>query len=129
MGAVRTRGLIGIVAMLGVLLHAAILVRHHGLMLNAQLQYQGLSADLKVICHGSVTPDETELPNLPRPASTDYDCPVCSGLVGAFALAAVELGTIPRPISITHDFHAEQSTAQPAHRRDLPPARGPPALG
>lgn len=129
MSAVRTRGLIGIVAMLGVLLHAAIVVRHHGLMLNAQLQYQALAADFKVICHGTVAPSEAELPNLPRPASTDYDCPVCSGLVGAFALAAVEQVAVPRPLPDTHDRPADRPALQLAVRRDLPPARGPPAFG
>ena len=125
----RTRGLIGIIAMLGVLLHAAIVVRHHGLMLNAQLQYQALAADFRVICHGTVTPSEAELPNLPRPASTDYDCPVCSGLVGIFALAAVEPIAPPLPLPSAHDRPADRPMLQSAARRDLPPARGPPTFG
>ena len=39
----RSRRWIALVALLGVLLHAGAIVRHHGVMLGATLQYQALA--------------------------------------------------------------------------------------
>lgn len=125
----RTRRLIGIVALLSVLLHAVAIARHNGLMLSALLQHQGLVADLKAICHGAGTPIKTELPYIPGPAGVDYDCPVCSGLVNAFALAATEQSAVPRPLPEVQDLSGLRRVIPRAERQALPPARGPPALG
>ena len=52
----RSRRWIAVVALLGVLLHAGALVRHHATMLGATLDHQALLADLGRICHSAGTP-------------------------------------------------------------------------
>lgn len=124
----RSRKLIGIVALLAVLVHAGALVRHNGMMLGALLQYQGLVADLTAMCHGAGTPANAELPYLPRPTGAEFGCPICSGVVAAFALAPADAAEVARPSPGAHR-PAPQLTASASHDRlGLPPARGPPAL-
>lgn len=124
----RLRRLIGIVALLGVLMHAGALVRHNGTMLNALLQYQGLVAALTAMCHGSGSAADVDLPYLPKPSGVEFGCPVCSCLVAAFALAAPEPAEIVR--APQHPLNPPERLAGTtgSHRLGLPPARGPPAL-
>lgn len=124
----RSRRLIGIVALLGVLLHAGALVRHSSMMLTAVLQYQALVSDFTGICHGTAAATESELPVLPRPTGVEFGCPVCSGLVAAFVLPPSQ------PIVIASPLPQRQGPPPPridlaGHERlGLPPVRGPPAL-
>ena len=63
----RTRW-IAIVAIVGVLLHAVALVRHHAGMLTAELGRQTLITDLRIVCHGTDGQQalaDTEAPQLP----------------------------------------------------------------
>ena len=124
----RSRGLIGIIALLGVLLHAGALVRHNGMMLSALLQYQALVADLTAICHGTGTPADTELPYLPRPTDAEFGCPVCSGLVAAFVLPAAEPVAFARPLPDRQGPPPRHFERPGIERLGLPPARGPPIL-
>jgi hypothetical protein len=121
---------ISFLAIVGVLLHAGALARHHVVMLDAHLQHQALITDLLQICHsnglGTVTPDG--LPDIPRPSETQDNCPICSGLASAVALAAPEtaswLRLVEKPAleTLTVAIFVGQS---PAER---PPVRGPPHL-
>ena len=63
------RRLIGLVAMLGVLLHAGLIVRHASIMLNATLLHSELVSSLGVICHGDGS--TTRLPGSDVPALPD----------------------------------------------------------
>jgi hypothetical protein len=104
----RLRQWISVVAMLGVLLHAAALVRHYGVMLAAHLQYQALVSDLSSICQGVATDvgnASADLPHVPKPSDAQNGCPICSGQTPASAVVAAA------PIR----FH-----------QSWPPARGPP---
>jgi hypothetical protein len=118
-------------AMLGVLLHAAALVRHNAIMLGAHLQEQALLADLQVICHsgsGAGIADPGSQPDSPAPSNSQASCPICSGLVSAVALATPELAlareTFGHPPYIPPAVAAivAQSPAL------VPPARGPPSI-
>jgi hypothetical protein len=124
----RSRRLIGIVALLGVLVHAGALVRHNGMMLGALLQYQGLVADLTAMCHGSGTPADADLPFLPRPTGAEFGCPICSGVVAAFALAPVEVAEIAPRLPGAHRQPPRLTASASVERLGLPPGRGPPAL-
>ena len=68
----RARRLISFVAVLGMLLHAAALIRHHDVMLGATLQHQALLTDLAQICHGGTGVADVPSGDLPTvPAPTD----------------------------------------------------------
>lgn len=124
----RSRRLIGIIALLGVLVHAGALVRHNGMMLSALLQYQAIVADLTAMCLGSGTITDTELPYLPKPTGAEFGCPICTGLVAAFALPASEPFSIVGPLPDTQGPPPRLVDMAGVERLGLPPARGPPAL-
>ncbi|MGE3066347.1 MAG: DUF2946 family protein [Hyphomicrobiaceae bacterium] len=122
---------IGMLAVLGVLLHAGALVRHNATMLGATAQANALLADLAVICHGTGTQDLAKTASLPDapPADPQSSCPLCSGLTPAFALAS----PLPTPIPTLRVadpavFQAPGHRVTAGVRTSPPPARGPPAL-
>ena len=126
----RLRGCIGLVAALSVLLQTGALVRHRLAMAEAGAQYQAILADLGSICHagaGTRRVAPSDLPPIPVPADTQGACPVCLGLVAAFAL----VGPAPEPLKVQAGPTAPQvraDIAAPALPRTAhPPARGPPA--
>jgi len=126
----RLRLWISIVATMGVLLHAGLLVRHSLAMADASRQYHAILADLGSLCQGS--PGEAripaaDLPQVPQPSDAT-GCPICAGLVAAFALAAPQPGAVPVPTEAATQlpwFGA--AVEQPLLRTAHPPARGPPA--
>ena len=121
------RRLTGILAAIAVLVHAAALVRHNGVMLGALLKAPELSADLAQICHGAALADATaSVPAPSTPGDVERECPICSGLGPAFIdLARATAGAL-----------LLRAEAAPAHPRSedivraaiapCPPARGPP---
>ena len=122
---------IGMVVVLGGLLHAGALVRHNATMLGATAQANALLADLAVICHGTGTQDLAKTASLPDapPADPQSSCPLCSGLTPAFALAS----PLPTPIPTLRVadpavFQAPGHRVTAGVRTSPPPARGPPAL-
>ena len=115
---------------LGVLLHAAALVRHNAVMLDAHLLRGSLIADLMVICHpsGTSSVDPASLPDVPVPTDAQNGCPVCSGLALAVALPTPDL----TPHFVAFDPPRLSPVIVAAHhplpRALLPPSRGPPTL-
>ena len=126
----RLRRWISAVAVLGVLLHAGALVRHHGVMLGALLQYEALVADLAAYCHSGADTSRApaDLPSIPKPSDAKSGCPICSGQSPAFAPpSAAQAGGSERVPVATSWRHVVD--AAPANRHAVcPPARGPPAL-
>lgn len=124
----RSRRLIGFMAILGVLLHAGFLVRHNASMLRSALQHQTLIADLSVICHDGGLAVSSDLPSLPQPAGNKGDCPICAGHLSAAAI----------PPSPQHVAGLLRRGADPLVQADRtivlrmlqvrPPSRGPPTL-
>jgi hypothetical protein len=121
---------ISYLVVLGVLLHAAALVRHNTVMLEAHGLRASLIADLMVICHPSGTNsfDSASLPDVPVPTDAQNGCPVCSGLAFALALPTPSL----TPHFVTFDPPRLRPVIVAAHRppprANLPPLRGPPTL-
>jgi hypothetical protein len=125
----RPRAWIGILATMGVLLHAHFLVRHGLTMADAARQYRALLADLTSLCRTGSGNRSTPVSNLPHapPPDEKADCPVCAGLVGAFMFASPQPVTLSVPAAaLGRLFHDEVAEARPL-RVAHPPARGPPA--
>jgi hypothetical protein len=126
----RLRAWATIVAVLGVLLHAGMLVRHHGLVLSAHLLEQVLASNLATFCHGgadAASRSPGSLPDIPKPSDAQSGCPVCSGQAPAFALVAPDYLEAPARFAAATSW-TEPERANPALRRAVcPPARGPPA--
>jgi hypothetical protein len=130
----RLRGCIGLVAALSVLLQAGALVHHRLAMAEVGAQYQAMLADLGSICQaaagqaraGANSTPRPDLPAIPAPTDTQSGCPICLGLVAAFAL----VGPAPKPLETPARFaeallHADIA-APVLPRTAHPPARGPP---
>jgi hypothetical protein len=127
----RSRQWIGMVALLGVLLHAGAVVRHHGLMLGLTFQHQALVSDLAQICHGALDVADAstaDLPTIPRPSDAQHGCPLCSGLGAAFALLAPKLTAVALPEPVVPAFHSFEVLVPSSLHAVHPPARGPPAF-
>jgi hypothetical protein len=128
----RLRKWTAIVALLGVLLHAGTLVRHHGIMLSAQLLEQALASGLAAICHGdesAASDARAGLPGGPNPSKSPGDCPVCAGHAPVFAVAAPDRLATPVRFAVMARW-CEPERTHPALRHAVcPPARGPPLSG
>lgn len=128
----RWRRFINLVALIGVLVHAGMIVRHHQVMLDAHLERQDLVNALGVICHGSgqaTAPFDAELPSVPLPSDNqNKQCPLCAGMVPAIALAAaVECG-VPLKFRIAAPQIVRYQARPIAIIGVRPPTRGPPVL-
>jgi len=116
-------------AILGVLLHASVVVRHNAMMVSAKLAHNDLIQSLSIICHsdGTITRLTTsEIPSIPEPSGNIGDCPICSGTLGGVAI-------LPAPISSKPVLDvASIKVASVGERISVrltqvcPPPRGPP---
>jgi hypothetical protein len=125
----RLRGWTILIAVIGVLLHAGILVRHNGNMLASALAPDQLTADLRVICHGGVEDPSTSSPDRPsNPSPTDAkgNCPICMGHAPAFVLAAPEQLDVFAPPMIGFELGTLCRILFVQRSAVCPPARGPP---
>jgi hypothetical protein len=124
----RRRQWIAIVAMVSVLLHAAALVRHHGVMLGAHLQYQALVADLTASCHGEVDASKAsaDLPHVPKPIDAQSGCPICSGQAPSFAIISRDALVAPARLRTRPSWGVLRPLPISGPHAVCPPARGPP---
>jgi hypothetical protein len=126
----RLRAWISIVATLGVLLHAGLLVRHSLAMSDAARQYRAIVADLGSLClagAGEAHTGTADLPQVPQPSGAT-GCPICAGLVAAFALAAPQPAALTLPTGVAIRLpYVGAAAVRPLLRTAHPPARGPPA--
>jgi hypothetical protein len=111
-------------AVLGLLLHAGLLVRH-----GVQATQAGAADLVLTICHGDGTaPTETRWPQPGDPAgSQKTPCPVCTG---ALAGAAVLPAEAVLPLAWTFEAALDVGSALvifPARTEVPPPGRGPPS--
>ena len=128
----RYRSYVIFLALIGLLLQAAFVVRHSVSMVQAKLAHTALLHSLGVICSSdgaSSTIPASDLPSIPEPSSNSGDCPICKGLLSAVAVVpvvAVLEGT-PSGTSERIAIIAESIAERIAGVR--PPPRGPPSLG
>ena len=128
----RWRRLINLVALIGVLMHAGMIVRHQQMMLGAHLERQGLISALGVICHGNgqaTAPSDSEVPWVPLPSDQQNNqCPLCAGLASAVAMAAIAECGVPVQFR-TAAPQIVRYEARPVEIASVrPPTRGPPLL-
>ena len=119
---------IALVTVLGVLLHAGALVRHHGIMLGTHLLEQALATD-PTFCRGDADAgSNVGLPGLPKPSDAQSGCPVCTGQAPACTVAtAQEHLIVPLRFAVMARW-CEPERLNPALRHAVcPPPRGPPA--
>lgn len=122
----RFGGIISLVAVLGMLVHAGLLVRHNGMMLDAAFDRIALIFAGQIICHDA--DGTTKLSeNLPHhPSGKMPNCPVCMGALAGAAILPPMIAfpaiAMPRarPMAI-----AAQRLAM-GTRGIRPPTRAPP---
>jgi hypothetical protein len=125
----RVRTWIALVAVLGVLVHAGALVRHHGIMLGTHLLEQALAGDTS-FCRGDADAgSHAGFPGLPKPSDAQSGCPACTGQAPTCAVTATpDHLMVPLRFAVMARW-CEPERLNPALRHAVcPPPRGPPAL-
>ncbi len=132
----RRKSIVCWLALIGVLLNAALVVRHNARMLETRLAPQSLDqsleASLAVICHGgseALSDPAGAVPGAPARAPGGLgECPICMGSCPAVAvmwqpplIAPVRLAASERVVVIAE-------VIAPRIAGVLPPPRGPPHL-
>lgn len=116
---------ISVVAVLGMLAHAAALQRHNTAMLGGAAQLSRLAADLAQICHGGEDAGRA-VDQPPSPADGQLDCAICAGLGPAFIDVPggkASLARLLAPAPVSPRLAAGSQGLKLALR---PPVRGPP---
>lgn len=120
---------IGLLALLSVVVHAGLVVRHNAIMVAATFAHHDLVGALGVICHSSKdAPDTSDegLPGSTPPSSNTVECPVCMGFGGTSAILAERV--TPKQVYVASAVRLE-IVAEILLRRisfERPPTRGPP---
>lgn len=114
-------------AIFGVLLHAGIVARHNGFVLQSKLLHQELAVALGVICHsdGSISRRAVAPGELPAPAGTQGECPICMGGSAVAILPTHEFA----PVVLDGGSARVALIAEIVRQRLdglMPPPRGPP---
>jgi hypothetical protein len=120
------RRFISLLAIIGVLLHAGIFVRHNAMMLGAALDQAAFADIFSEICHGgpnSVSPD-APLPQ--NPSDPESHCPDCLSFVGATALFPAIFADCAAIYSIVSNTFISSDVVRPNILVLWPPGRGPP---
>jgi hypothetical protein len=131
------RRFLAVIALLGVLVHAAAIARHNAIMLAGSLDAAGKSTALAAV--GISVNDAAGL--ICRPADAPEDGSGAPGGPGKSSFCPICLGTAPaHAVLASHDIAPAQLSFVPVERvafRDMragqlklyrPPARGPPLL-
>jgi len=126
----HARAWVAIAAMIGVLFHASVVVRHATMVLSGVAQHFALLADLGVICRsagGSTALLPSDTPELPAPPPYD-DCPVCSGLAQVNVVLPTALPEIDAPLAgrAKSAVATEKNVLNPIPV--CPPSTGPPVV-
>lgn len=127
----RVRSSINVLAIIAVLLHAAVLVRHGGSMLQRALAQSSLELALGVICHGaggSGAIDPAQIPGAPAPSNDQGDCPICNGCVAAAAILSTPDLDVRTPPRQTARMRVVSAIITKRLTGVRPPPRGPPRI-
>jgi len=132
----RLRRWVSLIAVAGMLLHAATIARHHVIQFNHVFAAQAASAAearrTAGICHEESPAQEdgkAQGQSGKSPGGAAKPCPICLGLASAHAVSASEPPVLRVPqavISLAFAFHDRQ--AAPPARLRFPPNRGPPSI-
>jgi hypothetical protein len=122
LGPMRTRRWIGVLAILGVLLHAGFLVRHNNSVLLTSI-LDTFTLNVNALCH--VGPTDPQ-PNIPAPNNTK--CPICAGAAPAVASLGIGIPAIETSDTFVPTPAFESETYAGTIPAVCPPSRAPPAL-
>jgi hypothetical protein len=120
------RRLISLLAIVGVLLHAGIFVRHNAMMLGAALDRAAFADIFSEICHGDPNSVSPDAPHPQNPSDPESHCPDCLGFVGAAALFPAIFADYDAVYSIISDTFISSDVVRPNIPVLWPPGRGPP---
>ena len=118
-----------VVTILGMFLHAGLLVWHNTAMLGAKLQGDALAAALGEICYGSGMMQRAasdDLPDAPPPAGDQDNCLICKGCVSAVAILATAQLPVHKPDQTSSRIIVVGKVIAQRLSRLRPPTRGPP---
>ncbi len=115
-----------VVAIIGMLVHAALIVWHNASMVGATLE-RGLLAEALAICHATGPSGlEGTVPAQPGEGEASTPCPICKGLVGAVAVVPDVRLPEPSPDKTAARFAARAKLITARLAPVCPPSRGPP---
>ena len=122
----RFERIISLLAVIGVLLHAGLLVRHNGVMLDAAMDRIALAFAGGIICHGGE--DAQPGSGLPSPSGKLPNCPVCVSVAASVAILPPLVILLGK--SQTSSLHTAVVDQQIDRRADdiRPPSRAPPRV-
>jgi hypothetical protein len=126
------RRLAVIVALAGVLLHTAAVVRHNVLTLAAALQQDTLATaaglpGTGVICGYAGSGDPATAPAPSQPPKSASGCPICAGLTPGYALPVIDNTAWSGTSSAFAYPLVDRQRAVLRAARLVPPGRAPPA--
>jgi hypothetical protein len=115
------------VALLGVLLHAGLTVRHNYSML-AEALHQEQAVPSGVMCNLPVEQQaDAQTPNQSNPSKSASKCPICLGAAPGVALTSADTPALHAPALYTPRLVTSASTAAPRTIVALLQSRAPPA--
>lgn len=122
-----SRRLLSVVAIVGMLLHAGLFVRHNAMMLGATLDHDNLGGIFSEICSAKLDASEGQAATHPQDRNeTNSHCQDCLAFAGAVALLAIIAATYDATYSTTFDTRISSQV----ERRNIlalwPPGQGPP---
>lgn len=128
------RRFVSLLAVLGVLLHAAALVRHNAISLASWQSASASTADTAVVIafDGEQTPichtgaGAASLPSGAPGGSDKSSCPICTGLSAAVALSPPIHALVGAVVSARVVFSPVADQCEELLKRIRPPGRGPP---
>ena len=126
---------VSMVALLGVLAHAAAIPRHNAVMLAGAIEAADKQTALAsvgetpaaisgLLCSAGSDAGSGNVPGAPGKSST---CPICMGLSPAHAILAVFVPEVAAPLAILIARAPVRDMRIAQLKRYRPPARGPPA--
>ena len=121
------RRLLSLLAIIGVLLHTGLFVRHNTMMVGAALDRAGLADIFSEICHGK--PDSSASPDAPHPldhSSPESCCLDCLACAGAVALLPTIFVNYAADYTIASDVPIFSEVIRPNGVALWPPGQGPP---
>ncbi|WP_170937110.1 MULTISPECIES: DUF2946 family protein [Rhodomicrobium] len=126
----RVRPILSLLAVFGVLLHGAMVVRHGTAMLGWMQQVQALKSGMGVIClgNGEMSPlAAPDAPAIPASAGDPPKCPICLGMGSAVAILPIPdldprlLDRASARVAAVGEIIAQKLAVRP-------PPRAPPAI-
>jgi hypothetical protein len=126
----RPSNIIHAFAIIGVLLHAAVLVGHFSTVLGAAVQRVEMGLLVSAICYGTGQSASTDgdVSSSPATGTEQGDCPICQGCMSAVAVPPAVMLPAYAPDRRTARMEVVGEVIAQRLARVRPPTRAPPAI-